>query len=250
MAREWWSAGFFDMEMAQVLFNPERMKQARKEVGKMIKLAKMKKGQRVLDAACGVGRHSLEFARKGFHATGVDISEEYILEARKRLRKERLSLENAEFQQGELRDLYRFHGTFDLVVNLFTSFGYYEQAKDNQEALRQMVRSLKKGGYLIMELMPRETLDEYFAERDWHEVEGGYLLYKRQWTAGGRRLRADNIWIQGNRHREFVSEIFVYTRDELKAMFRRAGLSAVKAYGDFSGNPYQAGDRLVMVGRR
>ena len=85
MEREWWSSGFFDMEMAKVLFSAERMKQAKEEVAQLIKMASLKKGQQVLDAACGVGRHSLEFANKGISATGVDISEEYVLEARRRL---------------------------------------------------------------------------------------------------------------------------------------------------------------------
>jgi SAM-dependent methyltransferase len=244
MAREWFSSGFFDADMSKLLFDAEKLREARREVGQLIRLARLKKGARVLDAACGQGRHSLEFARRGFQATGVDITEAYVREASRLARR----LKNAAFEKGELRDLYRFQGGFDLVINLFTSFGYYQRAADNQESLRQMALALKPGGLLAMEILPRETLDLDFSEKSWDRTSKGFLLQERRWVEGGRKLRNDILWIGKGREREAMSEIFVYSKDELAAMFRRAGLKAVKCYRNYEGRPFQAGQRLVITG--
>src|SRR5260221_7463048 len=104
MAREWFSSGFFDADMAELLFDSEKMREAKAEVSALVRLARLKKGASVLDAACGMGRHSLELARKGFAVTGVDITEAYVKEASRLAKREKLK--HAEFQKGELRDLY------------------------------------------------------------------------------------------------------------------------------------------------
>jgi SAM-dependent methyltransferase len=246
MATEWFSSGFFDADMAGLLFSPQMLREARVETSQLIRLAGLKKSAAVLDAACGMGRHSLDFARKGFQVTGVDITAAYVKEAARLARREKLK--NVQFQKGELRDLYRFQGSFDLVINLFTSFGYYQGANENQEALQQMAWALKPGGMLVMEILPRETLDEIFNEKSWQVTRRGYLLQRRHWVEGGRKLRNDIIWIGKGTQREAESEIFVYTKDELTAMFRRAGLKHIRSYRNYRGEAWRSGERLVITG--
>jgi ubiquinone/menaquinone biosynthesis C-methylase UbiE len=248
MAREWFSSGFFDADMAGVLFDAEKLREAKAETAALARLAGLKKGAAVLDAACGVGRHSLEFARRGFQVAGVDITESYVREASRLAKREKLK--NVEFQKGELRDLYRFQSSFDLVTNLFTSFGYYQKAADNFEALKQMAAALRKGGTLVMELMPRETLDQIFSEKSWQITRKGYLLQRRAWVDGGRKLRNDAIWVGKSGERETRSEIFVYAVPELAAMFRRAGLKSVKTFKNYRGQPWKTGERLVICGAK
>jgi len=246
MAREWFSSGFFDADMAELLFDAERMREAKAEVSALIRLARLRKGAKVLDAACGTGRHSLEWARKGFAVTGIDITEAYVKEASLLARREKLR--QAEFQKGELRDLYRFQAGFDLVINLFTSFGYYHRAAENAEALRQMAAALKPGGMLVMEILPRETLDLIFNEKSWQPTRKGYLLQKRAWVDGGRKMRNDAIWVGKSGERETRSEIFIYAVPELAAMFRRVGLRNVACYRNYRGEPWKQGERLVITG--
>jgi SAM-dependent methyltransferase len=137
---------------------------------------------------------------------------------------------------------------FDLVINLFSSFGYYQSAADNFEALRQMASALKPGGMLVMEILPCETLDGIFNEKRWQATRGGYLHQKRSWADGGHKLHNDIVWIGKGREREASSEIFVYTKDELAAMFRRAGLKKVKTYKNYQGAAFKTGERLVIAG--
>jgi SAM-dependent methyltransferase len=246
MDREWFSSGFFDTDMAELLFDQAKTREAKAETLGLVRLARLKKGACVLDAACGMGRHSLELARRGYAVTGVDITQSYVAEAARLARRE--GLKHVEFQKGELRDLYRFQNGFDLVINLFTSFGYYHSAAENFEALVQMAQALKTGGTLVMELMPRETLDEIFNDKSWQVTRKGYLLQERTWVEGGRKLRTEAIWLGKGSERETSSEMFVYSVAELASLFRRAGLKRVRTFGNYQGKPFKCGGRLVITG--
>lgn len=246
MTAEWWRGAFFDAAMARVLFDAEKEAEAPAEVRGLLRLTGLKRGA-VLDAACGTGRHSAAFAAKGFAVTGVDVNAGYLREARRRLRAAKLK---AGFHQAELSDLGAYAGRFDLVVNLFTSFGYLATAARNEASLRQMAACLKPGGWLALELLPRESLKQIFSAYDVQEVEGGWLIQERRWRAGGKRLATRAVWDLGGKIRAQDSEFQTYTRAELAALFKRAGFRAPRAYGDFNGRPFRAGDRLLMLGRK
>lgn len=246
MSREWWSSGVFDLDMAELLFDAKRRGEAAAEVRDLVKLAGLKRGGAVLDAACGTGRHSLEFARRGHPTTGVDVTEAYLREARRLAKAAKLG--QAAFEKGELRDLYRFQGSYDLVVNLFNSFGYYRSEKDNFEALGQMASALRPGGSLVMEINPLESIRANFQPYFWQATDAGYLMEKRIWTDGGRRLRNEWILAIKGGFREINWDLRLYSVDELKALFRRAGLKNIKAFRDFKGRPWKLGHRLIITG--
>jgi SAM-dependent methyltransferase len=242
-----WTQAFFDAPMGGLLFDAAAWKAAPREVGGLLKLTRLRRGA-ILDAACGAGRHALDFARRGFEVTGVDATALYLREARQRAQRARLQ---ARFERAELSDLKAYRGCFDLVTNLFTSFGYETTAARNEAVLRQMAACLKPGGQLALELLPRETLDAWFREKDWEQrPDGSYVLQERRWLDGGRRLSATVTWLRRGRATVRQSVIFVYSREELAALFRRAGLSGIKAYGGYDGRPFEGDSRLLMIGRK
>lgn len=246
MKREWWAGGVFDADMAEVNFPPEKIAEAKAEVKGLRSRLGLKPGMAVLDAACGVGRHSLELARQGLLVTGVDYSRDYVKRAQASARRERLK--GAAFESGDLRDLWRFHGSFDAVINLYTSFGYYARAKDNLEALRQMAGALKPGGVLALELLPRESLQKIFVAKDWHRTSDGYMMFKREWIHGGRQMRGEVVTVRQGRAHEHVTELWVYTVHELESMLRRVGLERVRIWGGYKGQKWAPGRRLLIAG--
>lgn len=248
MSRQWWASGVFDADMASVLFDASTVAAAAREVREIRRLVGLKKGARVLDAACGTGRHSLEFARLGHPVVGVDASQTYVREASRLSRKEKLNV--AHFEKGELRDLYRFQNSSDLCLNLYNSFGYYRQERDNFESLRQLASTLRSGGHLVIDLIPRESIHANFQALSWREVEGGYLMEKRSWADSGRRLRNEWILAIKGGFREIDWDLRLYSVPEIKALFRRVGLRELRGYRDFQGRPWKLGHRLVIVGRK
>ena len=150
---------------APLLFPRERWKNAEQEVDSLLKLMELPEGASVLDLACGPGRHALEFTRRGFHVTGVDRTQKYLAEARRRSKEAGLTVE---WIEADMREFQR-PGEFDAAVSLFTSFGYFEDPEDDKLAAMNMYRSLKPGGVLLIEMVGKEILARIFQPRDWHE---------------------------------------------------------------------------------
>ena len=132
-----------------VLFTARRWEETPREVEAMATLLGLSPGARVLDLCCGVGRHSLGFARSGFQVTGADRTATYLHEARGRAAEEGLQVE---FLQEDMRAFVR-PGAFDAVINYFTSYGYFESDADDRRVLANAHRSVRESGVLLIEMM-------------------------------------------------------------------------------------------------
>jgi SAM-dependent methyltransferase len=245
----WYEDDAFWGEMAPFLFDERRLLNAPMEVDAIIALLDVPEGARVLDLCCGVGRHAIELARRGFRVTGVDRTEIYLERARGTADAEGLDVE---LVREDMRT-FRRPGAFDVVLNLFTSFGYFDDPADDLRVLRHVHESLAPGGRFVAEMMGKEVLAERFQERDWNWIgEGeGVFLEERRITDDWGRCANRWILIRGDRRSEYRFVHRLYSAVELAALFREAGFSAVDAYGSLAGEPYDhLARRLVVVGRR
>ena len=159
-----------------VMFGTRRITDAAGEMDKVINLLKIPPEAHVLDLCCGVGRHSLELARRGFRVTGVDRTRSYLDEAKQQPDKEDLSIE---FVQDDMRTFSR-SDSFDSVINMYTSFGYFEDAEDDRRVVANVYNSLKEGGTFIIDTHGKETLARILQERNWSEGDRGILLQERK----------------------------------------------------------------------
>lgn len=233
--------------MAQKIFTSAEWEHAVTDVNDIIALLGLTGDEQVLDLCCGPGRHALEFARRGFAVTGVDRTGRYLDEARERAASEKLEIE---FVQDDMRFFMRPE-TYDLIINLYTSFGYFENRDDDQQVLENIHRMLKGNGKVVIELMGKEVLARIFRERDWFEKDGVIYLeervLKRDWSW------IENRWIkiEGNTRTEFTLSHRLYSGIELSDLLLRVGFKAVTLYGSLSGVPYDhRALRLVAVGTR
>jgi SAM-dependent methyltransferase len=230
-----------------VLFTEQRWQYAPREVGAMVSLLGLSPGQRVLDLCCGVGRHSLEFARRGFRVTGVDRTAAYLEEARTRAEEEGLEIE---LVQEDMRTFVRAEA-FDAVINYFTSFGYFDDEEEQRRVLANAYGSLRPGGALLMDMMGKEILARVFTERDWREEDGKLILEERTLAPDWSSL--DNRWIllkDGDR-REVTVTTRQYSAAELSGLLKDSGFDAVDVYGDLTGAPYDmAARRLIAVAHK
>jgi SAM-dependent methyltransferase len=230
------------------MFGQRLWEQAPGEVEQVLALVPLQPGAAVLDLPCGAGRHSLELARRGFRVTGVDRTAAYLDEARARAAAEGLDVE---WVKADIREFVR-PGAFDLAINLFTSFGYFEDPAENERALKNLAQSLRPGGALVMEMMGKEVLARIFQPRDWQELPDGTLYLQersiaRDWTW------IDNRWIllKDGRQHEFHVGHQLYDAAGLRAMMIGAGLGRVAMYGGLDGRPYDRdAQRLVAVANK
>ena len=200
----------------------------------------------VLDLCCGPGRNALEFARRGFRVTGVDRTPRYIEAARAAAQREGLTVE---FVQEDMRRFLR-PAAFALALNLFSSFGYFAEAEEDRQVLRNLHASLMPGGTVLLEMAGKEPLARDFQPRTWHRhaERDEYLLEERIVREGWSVIENHWIWMRGAEQKVFTWHIRLYSGAELAGLLTEAGFSGVQLYGSLSGAPYdQTAQRLVAV---
>jgi SAM-dependent methyltransferase len=230
------------------LFDQKRLELAPQEVDAVISMLGIQAGAAVLDLCCGVGRHSLELARRGYHVTGVDRTAAYLQLARERAAAEKLKVE---WIQADMRNFTR-PGAFDAAINLFTSFGYFEDPAQDRQVVDNLFQSLRPGGGLVIDLMGKEPLARVFQPRDWRELPDGTLfleerIVKPDWTW------IENRWIlvKDGQRKEVTLGLRLYDGAGLRALLLDAGFESVALFGSLGGVPYDTNARrLVAVARK
>jgi len=256
---DWWKSegGFFGKKYAEAdnslegfLKNPQVMNaRVTQEVSGVIKLCNLKKGDKILDAPCGYGRHSLGLALRGFGVTGVDINKEHLGIGRKSLKK--LKLVNADFYRRDIRKL-NFKNKYDAVINMFYSFGFFDDFIDDMKTLENFYRVLRKGGKFLMHTfitLPKIENGDY-KKRDIRTLVTGNKLelfreydYKTKREFGEWSLVTKN----GKKHKLAPYSMRIYTDIEYIGMCTKVGFSKIDVYGGWKGEKYKDSSELMIV---
>ena len=233
--------------IAPILFGRERRDRAAVETAQILSLIGVDAGASILDLCCGVGRHAVELARLGYRVTGVDRTSGYLDEARERAKDAGVEVELVE---EDMRS-FRREGAFDAVLNLFTSFGYFEDRDDDRKVVRNIHSSLKEGGRLLMEMMGKEIIARKFAERDWRRV-GDYIVLEERRLSGGWSWIEDRwIIIKGEERKEVTLAHRLYSGAELSWLLEEAGFKIVDVLGGLGGRPYdENAGRLAVLAEK
>ena len=241
----WHSQDAFWELFEPLLFNQQRQSLAKEQVNKIEKLLQIDESAQILDLCCGNGRHSIELSERGFDVTGVDRTERYIEAARLEAKKRNL---NAMFVVGDMRD-YRSPNRYDVILNLFGSFGYFEDPSDDHKVIENMYDSLRPGGQLLIETMGKEILARDFRAREWVEEGDLLILSEKKVTQNWGRIETRWIAIRGTERIEHRVSIRSYSAIELSSLFDTCDFSEVQVYGSLDGTKYdQEAQRLVVVG--
>jgi ubiquinone/menaquinone biosynthesis C-methylase UbiE len=209
-----------------------------------IGLAECEPGADVLDAPCGYGRHALVLAEAGFRVVGLDRSPVLLGEARRRS----AGAEWPRWVAGDYRELPFEDASFNAVLHLFSSFGYYGE-DDDRRMFREFRRVLRPGGRLVVETTHRDRLVCIFRPSDWEELpDGAARLERRSFDpATGVIHTAHVYWPRGGEPVPAEYDIRVYAATEVRALLAAAGFSEVELYGGLGGEPLSTESRLVAV---
>ncbi len=208
---------------------------------------------RILDLNCGIGRHSIEMAKREIEVLGTDLSKFYIKTARKRAEKENLQ-DNVDFLVADMRNIKASlskRKLFDGIINLWTSFGYYDEGT-NEDILRQCSDLVKSGGFFALEIINRDWIVHNFEERGFVQIKDNIILEKRSLNL--ENSRAYNTWIylikdgENNfKKKEIEFNHRLWSLHELINMFERNGWKFEKAYPGF--NNLKKNDSLLKSKR-
>jgi ubiquinone/menaquinone biosynthesis C-methylase UbiE len=219
---------------------------AKQEVRQMIDWLRLPRGAKVLDLCCGMGRHSFTLAEFGFEVTGLDLSEVLLTEAKKGDHSFRVK-----WLQGDMRHVPLPCVRFDAVVNLFTSFGYFDDDKENRKVLLEIERLLLPGGNWIVDFLNPDAVVSRLVPHS--ERREGNLTIREARTVENGMVRKQIAVMEADREPRYYSEqVKLYKLPDFERMLHGTSLKVNKLYGDYSGSPYHAATspRLIMVGEK
>lgn len=253
---EWFEKEDFWVQYAPIMFDDARWAEAPTVAEYVKKIAKLNKGDKVMDAGCGLGRISVELAALGLDVTGVDIIQAELDAAAESAQAEgvALNLVNADLRK------YDAHHQFDCVINLYTSFGYCDTIEEDMMILKNMVSAVKPGGTFMLECVSRETAIMYWTDGEEFEragykvvtqfkVEGAWEGLRSRWT-----LYDPSVDLQKNPATPpVVDHCFtqrLYTASFLRDKIKEFGACEVNVYGDYDLSPYdQKAKTMLIVGK-
>ncbi|WP_329021423.1 class I SAM-dependent methyltransferase [Streptomyces sp. NBC_00690] len=246
-AREWYGDDSLWVDFAPAMFSPDRGRSAATLVREST-LLDHPPGTRVLDLCCGPGLFLGPLAERGYEVTGVDLSAAMLARACEAVDRAGAAVR---LVRADMLDYVEPDG-YDLVLSLFTSFGYFADPADNLRVLHNARRSLAPGGRLLVDVMGKEVLAGWIGRPQVVDLpDGSYVVQRDTVLDDWRRLRTDWTLVRGERARTASIHCTLYSAAELHQHFREAAFTEVEVFGDFDGGPYdQRARRLIVQGKR
>ena len=224
---DWWQGWFGPGYLA--LYDAVLAERTPTEVDQIEALLQLRPPQRILDLPCGQGRHAIELARRGYEVTGVDLSEYMLGVARERADTAGVRVR---WLAGDMREVLPGQA-FDLVLNLFTSFGYFADEADDRKVVRAAASMLDPGGQFVLEVINGERIMGNFQEREWFTVGQMAVMERRSLDVPARRMVVERTVSSKGGDDTSVHAIRLYRGPELEAMLKAAGFTRVELYGDW-----------------
>lgn len=245
--QHWWKTAFGEAYFGAFdkIYSARR---GEEEAAFLIRALRIKKGARILDLACGQGRHAIPLSKYGMHITGVDASESLLHVARQRAQ---ANGADVSFVKGDMRT-YRSDDQYDVILLLGNSFGYFND-KDNERVLSNIATSLKTGGLFVLDLPNAPGML-------WQRVTGGWSqripdgkLTTRALNFNPETFQVAMQWniLQHKRKTSLDGVLRLYTPPEMNHLLVERSLVIKKAYGSFANEPYSIKtSRYIVVARK
>lgn len=237
-----WYEDWFNSDAYDLVYRNRDENEAEELVELASKVVSLPPGARVLDVGCGRGRHAVSFARRGYRVTGMDLSERALSIARDRAESEQLDIA---FVRGDMREPVA-ENDFDLVVNLFTAFGYFTDPNDHFRAVLALKTAALPGGHVVQDFMNAPAVVATLVPEDERMIGDVHVRQVRR-VRDGRIEKSITLSREGDVH-TFQESVELLERSDFESMYRRAGLSLEHVFGDYDGSPYTtASPRLILV---
>ena len=238
-----WYSKWFNSPYYHLLYKHRDEDEAKMFIDNLENYLQLKPGDKIMDMPCGRGRHAVYLNKKGYAVTGIDLSVENIKYASK------FSNDTLEFYEHDMRDVYKSH-YYDYVLNLFTSFGYFEEEADNVKVIKGAAQALVSGGKLIIDFMNTNRVINSLVTSETIKVENILFNLKRNFE-DGFIVKKINFQADGRKY-EFEEKVKAITKDEFLAYFKRVGLMLEDVFGDYRLNDFdeKRSDRMIFVLRK
>ena len=238
-----WGQGFFDEEMCKTLFTDRIVEHAKKECNFIEDVLDIPKGSKILDVGCGIGRHAVELAKRGHKLTGLDYSSTFLKKGKIYAKKEGVDIK---FIERDMRYL-PFKEEFDAVINMCTSFGYFEEEKDHLEVLRGIAHALKPKGKFLLDTVNKEYLIRHFQKKDWDKINDIFVLKEKELDLEHNRINGKWVFIEGEKRKECFLSLHIFTLGELISLLNKAGFNINTHCGNYEKEPCSCDSNRIII---
>ena len=236
-----WYASWFNTPYYYLLYKDRGYDEAQSFMEKLTDFLDLDKNSHILDLACGKGRHSIYLNRIGYEVTGLDLSEESILYA-KQFENDRLHF--------DIHDMSRpYSYQFDAVLNLFTSFGYFDDESDNLNTIKAIKSDLKASGMAVIDFMNVRHVISNLVPADTKTIDG--ITFNMSRYLDNDHIIKDISFEDKGTSFNYQERVKAFSLSDFKMMFKEAEVELLHIFGDYNLNPFNenTSERLIMIFR-
>lgn len=239
-----WFEDWFNSPYYHLLYSHRDEEEANRFMQNLLTRLSPQPHSRILDLACGKGRHAQFIASKGFDVIGIDLSENSITEA---LHK---STANLQFFEHDMRFPFRIN-YFDYVFNLFTSFGYFNTVRDEVNTIKSVALDLKPDGILVIDFFNAAKVIQLVGNcSDKKTIDSKHFEWKKS-VVDKHVIKDIMVTDEGVVH-HYREQVHLLEQRDFETYFKQAGLTLIETFGDYNLSPFElhASDRLIMVAQK
>lgn len=238
-----WFESWFDTPYYHILYQNRDFNEAEAFIRALHSRFKFQPHHQILDLACGKGRHSVFLHTLGTNVTGVDLSPNSISEAKK------FETKGLEFHVHDMRLPFKPHA-FDFVINLFTSFGYFDTDTEHKQTIQSVYENLKTNGMFILDYL---NADKVISGLPTAEIitRNGINFHITKNTANGYICKNIEFEHQGQSY-QFQEKVRAFESSDFEKLFRNAGFDFQVLGGNYALEPFDSStsDRLIVFGQK
>ena len=234
-----WYASWFDTPYYHILYKDRDYTEAQVFMDNLTNYLNVPEGGKILDLACGKGRHAVYLNSLGYDVTGIDLSQKSIVHA-KQFENEKLKF--------AVHDMSKpYPKTFDAVFNLFTSFGYFENEACNLDTIKSIKSELNTFGFGVIDFMNVDYVLDNLVAEDIKTIEGIAFHQKRS-LKDGYIVKDISFEADGQLY-EFQERVKAFTLQDFQILFEKAGVYLLDVFGDYKLSKYHSktSERLIMI---
>jgi SAM-dependent methyltransferase len=238
-----WFKEWFDSPYYHLLYEKRDDKEAVDFLTQLFNNLTIEPSAKLLDLACGNGRHSRTMAQLGYNTVGVDLSPNNIQIAKQ------IKSDLTHFFVHDMRQVFK-KNEFDAVLNLFTSFGYFVDKNDNIQTLNSVYENLKPGAIFVQDFLNAESVIKNLVEKE--TINRGDVVFEITRTIIDQQIIKNISFEVGQETYEFSEEVTLFTLSDFEQMYQKVGFKIKHLYGDYQLNTYNpsSSDRLILISEK
>lgn len=242
MSKEWFKDWFSSKEYLEV-YKHRNSEDAERLLELILNNISIEPDAKILDAACGAGRHSIYLAEKGFNVTGFDLSSTLLKIANENSKHLKLDVN---FINSDIRQ-FSSKTNFDLIVNLFTSFGYFDSDEENFAFPSNAFDILDESGYFVLDFLNKNYVIKTLVHESEKRIGNKIITEKRKIEKG--RVVKKIIINEDNKKAEFFESVKLYSSKEILERFLQIGFKAKIIFGNYLGDKFleNESERFIVI---